>query len=57
MRDILHVARDGDTGEHHGLGFSALWEADVGNVHGPLSLPSSSSLTWLKQIPILECAF
>lgn len=57
MRDILHVARDGDADEHHGPGFSALWKADVGNVHGPLSLPSSSSLAWLEQVPTLGCAF
>ena len=49
--DVLHAAGDGDAGEHHSLGFGVLWEAEVGNVHGPHLLcgsarPAESLLSW-----------
>lgn len=49
--DVLHAAGDGDAGEHHGLGFGVLGEADVGNVRGPHLLcgsarPAESLLSW-----------
>lgn len=51
MGDVLHTAGDGDAGEHHGLGFGVLWEADVGCVQGPhlfpgTSWPAESLLSW-----------
>jgi len=44
--DVLHMAGQGDAGEHRGLGFGELWEADVGNVHDPRLLCGSS---WLAE--------